>query len=155
MKSKTLPRFQSFDEALQYIESLHASGYQPTGRWSLGQICNHLSESIDLMSGRLSHLLPRFVQRLFFGSFLRLTFLGKVGRLFGLRMPTVLPQKEPVDDGEGIQRLKDAVQRLESSAPHSVSFHLWHCRHHLSFLVMSPQQNVAVENGRRTQASLA
>lgn len=155
MKTKPLPKFQSFDEAFQHIARLQALGYEPLGRWSLGQICNHLAESMDLMSGRLSRLAPRFIQRAFAGLFLRLTFVGKIGSRLGMRMPTVLPQKKPIDDAEGIRRLSDAIARMEALSPHLVAFHLWHATHHLSFLALSPQVDVAAGNGRATQASMA
>ena len=155
MKSRTVPKLDSFEATFQHIANLQRSGYQPTGRWSLGQVCNHLASSMELMSGPMMRFMPRFVQRMFFGVFLRLTFLGKIGKLIGMRIPTILPQNEPVSDDDGLQRLQEAVAKVEATAPSQVDFHLWHCRHHLSYLAVQTQADANLKSSRSAEASLA
>lgn len=151
MKARTIPNLKSLAEVVEHIEGLQRSGYQPVGNWSLGQVCNHLAAAIDLTTGGLARLMPRFMQRLFVGTFLRLTFLGKLGNMLGLRVPTNLPQNEPVDDEVGIERLKASVGRLESAA-HLIDFHLWHSCHHLSFLAAKTSEDGAIHRQQNAKA---
>ena len=126
-------RFATFDEVLAEAERLHRKGYRRTGNWSLGQICNHLAQAIDITLGLRT---PKPIQRVAIFCFLRLAFLGRIGNLLGLRVPTTRPQTEPVGDEAGIAQLKDAIARLQQAdARHLDGFHLWHSGHHLGFLI--------------------
>ncbi len=128
-------QFNSLDEVLADIENLQTHGYDRAGNWTLGQMCNHLAGSIDLTLSKPIQMIPQFVQRIVFGSFLRFAFLGKIGNAIGLRLPTSLPQKQRVDDQAGVQRLKKCFDRLrEPNTSQLLGFHLWHCVHHFSFL---------------------
>lgn len=129
-------QFDSLDEALAEVKRLHQNGYDRAGNWSLGQACNHLSSEINMTLGAPLKYIPKVVQRLSLGTFLRTVPLGKIGTSLGMRVPTVLPQNQPVDDNDGVDRLERAIARLrEPEATHLVDFHRWHCEHHLGFLI--------------------
>ena len=132
------------DEIIAEVDRLHHDGYEQAGSWSLGQMCNHLSEGIDMTVDGTMRLIPRFIKRAFVAVFMVLLPLGKIGNALGLRMPTSLPQKQPVDDTAGVQRLKDNMKKLQSP-DHAwlLPFHLFHCNHHLSFLI--PAEKSAAE----------
>ena len=128
--------FRSLDDVLGEIERLRKHGYDRAGNWSLGQVCNHLSQEVDLSLGKPIRWIPRPLQSLMLGSFLRVAFLGKIGTAFGMRLPTIRPQNEPIEDDVGIQRLQENFERLrQPDNEHLHPFHLWHCRHHFSFLI--------------------
>ncbi|MEO1526367.1 MAG: DUF1569 domain-containing protein [Planctomycetota bacterium] len=149
-----VPDFRSFDEVIYHVTQLQSTGYKVNGNWSLGQICNHLAESIDLMSGRAMRWVPRIAQQFFATAFLRFAFVGRFGRMLGLRMPTVLPQRKPVEDAVGVQRLEEAFARLEELTPHLIGFHLWHTRHHLMFLDTAAEAGSVDRHANNGQASL-
>jgi len=111
-------------------------GYDRAGNWSLGQVCNHLAMGIEMsIKGFLSRI-PEVLQRAMVATYFRLFFLGKIGKRFNLRMPTEAPQKQPVDDEVGLQRLVAAIGLLkDADAAHWNRMHLWHCEHHLGFLI--------------------
>lgn len=135
--------FASIDEVLSHLQHLQSVGYQRNGNWSLGQICNHLVQSIDLTTKGPTRFVPRFAQRAFIRVFFLVAPLGKVGGKLGLRMPTTLPQKEPVDDAVGVERFAESARQLSKPcAAHLVGFHLWHCQHHLAFLAAKPEHAV-------------
>lgn len=76
---RTIPNLNSTNEVLQHIRDLQLAGYERTGNWSLGQIWNHVARSIDLTLNGPAKFIPRFVRRLFIGTFLKLSVLGKIG----------------------------------------------------------------------------
>ena len=125
--------FQSLDAAIAETKLLQKVGYERVGRWSLGQICNHLASAVDMMvEGKMKYL-PRFVMRgmLFAGQ-----LMTRIANRLRLRIPTTLPQKAPVDDAEGVARLEESIGKLRtSSMSHLRAFHLFHFSHHLSFLI--------------------
>lgn len=128
--------FDSIDDVLAEAEQLRKNGYDRAGNWSLGQVCNHLAEEVKLFSTMPVRLIPAPVQRLMQGTFLRTAVLGKYGAAMGLRLPTIKPQNQPIDDAEGVQRLRDSFEQLQQvGAEHLVPFHLWHAGHHFSFLI--------------------
>lgn len=128
--------FAKLGDVTEEAERLKGSGYERAGNWSLGQVCNHLALAIDMTTDGIGAKIPLFIQRIFIGTFLKLSFLGKFGNMLGLRLPTSVPQKVPVEDGEGVARLSTAIEKLQANgAEHLVAFHLWHCEHHFSFLV--------------------
>ena len=130
------PNFRTLDDIIADVEHLHQAGYGQQGNWTLGQVCNHLAGAVDMTLGAGLRIVPRWLQRGFVFVFLRLSFLGKLGNLFRLRIPTSLPQKKPVDSDVGIQRLRQSFDHFrEANANHLLEFHLWHCQHHLSFLI--------------------
>ena len=141
-------RLHNYDAILAEAAALLASGYDRVGSWGLGQVCHHLAavmeQSLDGFPSR-SPWPVRLVARWF--------VLGRVlrHRVFRRRFPapTFLQPPAVSDDREGLDRLRAAVERLKSHAgpmqPSPVfgrlspgqwrEVHLWHCEHHLSFLL--------------------
>ena len=123
--------FTSFDQVLSDIENLSSSSYQKAGNWSLGQVCNHLAGGIDLSLGA-----PRLVMKSVIFLFFGFMFLGRIGGALGLRLPTTIPQNQPVDDAVGLEEYRKQLQQLlATNDPSLLKFNLWHANHHLSFLV--------------------
>ena len=153
---QSIPELQSLDEALLYIDGLQRSGYEQLGNWSLGQNCNHLAQSVDLTLSGPFRFMPRVIQKVFFGAFLAVVPLGRIGARIGLRIPTVLPQREPVDDAVGVASFSSRVRELQDrGATQQMAFHLWHCCHHLSFLVPKPAPVPESVDQPRTTASVS
>ena len=126
-------QFATLDEILDDVRHLHEVGYDRAGNWSLGQICMHLSYGIDMS---IEVRIPRWFQRLYVACFFRLMFLGTIGNALGLRLPTGAPPKGPTDDDVGIARLEKEIARLKASENEPLTrLHLFHCGHHLSFLI--------------------
>lgn len=131
--SRRTVSFVSQSEILDDVDRLESVGYQQAGNWTLGQVCNHLAEAIEMT---LRTRVPGWVERPFVAVFFKLQFLGRMGSRLGWRMPTTLPQRDPIDDQTGRESLKCSLERLEASDRAGlVRFHLWHSQHHLSFLV--------------------
>ena len=77
--------FRTLDDVLGEIECLRKHRYDRAGNWSLGQVCNHLSQEVDLSLGKPIRWIPRSLQSLMLGAFLRVAFLGKIGTALGIR----------------------------------------------------------------------
>ena len=128
--------FDSIDDVLAEAERLQENGYDRDGNWSLGQLCNHLAEEVKMFNSKPVRRIPAPLQRLLQGAFLHTAVLGKFGTALGLRLPTIKPQNQPIDDAEGVRRLRDSFDQLQQAgAEHLVPFHLWHAGHHFSFLI--------------------
>jgi len=147
MDRRTL-RFHSYDDALREADSLLASGYDRAGRWGLGQACHHLAAIMEMSLDGFPSRFPwpvRLAARWF--------VLGQVLRhhVFRRRFPapTFSLPPDTGDDPVGVERLRAAVGRLKehpgTMQPSPVfgplspgqwrEVHLWHCEHHLSFLI--------------------
>jgi hypothetical protein len=150
MERRTL-RLPSYDAVFAEAAALLAWGYDRAGTWGLGQVCHHLAavmeQSLDGFPSRFSWPV-RLVARWF--------VLGRVlkHRVFRRRFPAPLSLQPPAvaDDREGLERLRAVIDRLKGHAgamhPSPVfgrltaeqwrEVHLWHCEHHLSFLLPRP-----------------
>jgi hypothetical protein len=141
-------RFDNYEQALNDVEHLLTVGYQRLGNWSLPQICNHLAVVMEKSLDGFPSLLPwplRLIARRF--------YLNKVMRheVFHRRAPAAagLLPPDSEDAPAALARLRSAIGRLNThSGPMAASpafgpllpsqwreVHLWHCEHHLSFLV--------------------
>ncbi len=135
MKCRTV-HFATLDEALEDARGLLKSGYDRAGNWSLGQVGNHLTQGMKITLNGFPARIPVFLQQAFIAIYFRLFFLGRIGNALGMRVPTAEPQKLPVDDEVGLERLAAAIQAVnDADAAHWTRMHLWHCEHHLSFLI--------------------
>ncbi len=140
--------FRSLVDVVAEARSLLESGYESKGNWTLGEICDHLAQSIRQGDRGVAAMAPWPVRSAFFMS------AGTMARATGmLRVPTIMPPEGGVSDRSGIRRLERAVQRylesherrFQSTIPFigiaarmagntELDFHCWHCAHHLSFL---------------------
>ena len=147
-------RLTSLDELLAEVDRLHAQPYRRLGNWSLGQMCVHLARLMHECIDGFTFGPPRVVRwlaPLFKARLLRRGFPAGM-TLKGPAAQALSPP--PVSDSEGVQRLRDAVQRLQSEPQRQPSpllgrmsreqwdqFHLRHAELHLSFL--APDANRA------------
>ncbi|PQO28730.1 DUF1569 domain-containing protein [Blastopirellula marina] len=141
---------QSFDDVLAEAKSLSRVGYHRVSKWSLGQICDHVSRFMDdSIDGFKST--PGFAPLM--RPFLRMMYLGKVLRneRIPAKMPTLkeLEPDEWTEDGNALPQLEKAIARIQDPNTQFVpspafgnltaeqwrKVHLWHCQHHLEFLI--------------------
>jgi hypothetical protein len=144
-------RLPSYDAVLTEAEALLAAGYARAGSWSLGQICHHLANVMEMSLDGFPSRFPwpvRLVARWF--------VLGRIlkHRVFRRRFPAPQFLQPPASSEEraGLERLGAVIGRLKGHVgmmqPSPVfgrlsveqwrEVHLWHCEHHLSFLLPTP-----------------
>ena len=135
--------FASLDDVMPEVERLLA-GHTTVGRWTLGQICNHLAAALRLtLEAPPSPAEPtreqRVARRLFFRS----------GRFpDGMEVPVRVLQPQPgLDAAKEAEALREVIGRFASTSgplpAHPVlgpltnvewtQFHCLHCAHHLGF----------------------
>jgi hypothetical protein len=136
--------FASLDDVMPEVERLLA-GHTTVGRWTLGQICNHLASALRLtLEAPPSPAEPtreqRVARRLYFRS----------GRFpDGMEAPVRVLQPQPgLDAATETEALREAIARFASTTgpfpAHPVlgpltreewiRFHSLHCAHHLGFV---------------------
>ena len=137
--------FAGLEDVMPEVERLLA-GHTTVGRWSLGQICDHLAAALRLtLEAPPSSAEPtreeRVARRLFFRS----------GRFpDGMETPVPVLQPQPgLDAATESEALREAIDRFNASTgpfpAHPVlgpltreewtRFHSLHCAHHLGFAV--------------------
>ena len=141
-------RLPGYDAVLAEAAALLASGYDRVGHWGLGEVCHHLATVMEKSLDGFPSRFPWPVRLV-----ARWLVLGRVlkHRVFRRRFPAPAFLQPPAvaDDREGLERLRAVVERLKGHAgpmqPSPVfgrltaaqwrEVHLWHCEHHLSFLL--------------------
>jgi hypothetical protein len=143
-------RFDDWDQVLADVEMLAQQGYENAerGNWSLGQNCEHMAKPLEMaVDGfpKVASWPVRVVTRM-----LVLKKMLRHDRInFRARAPAFVVPADNVDDAGGIEHLRQAIERFRNHrgefAPHVafgqldrddwVHTMLWHCEHHLSFLV--------------------
>lgn len=141
--------FDSLSQAVEHCEHLLNVGYEPKGNWSLGQICEHLTRTIEAsMDGY-----PRWMvlAGLPLRPFLRRWLLPKLlaGKSpSGIKTAPMFQPPSKIDDAAAVRRFRDTVERFHAATtpphPHPgfgkmdratlERFHAAHAAHHLSFL---------------------
>lgn len=140
--------FADLGDVMPDVERLLA-GHVTVGRWSLGQICNHLSRVFDvLVDGVADYRPPRLFRPL--NWCLRKWFFARTGYPTWVITPSRIFLPEPgLDDPGECERLRVALDRFVAApgpfpahpylGPLTKSeweeFHRRHCAHHLSFAV--------------------
>ncbi len=141
-------RLHSYVEASREAEALLAVLYDRAGAWGLGEVAHHLAAALEMSLDGFPSRMPwpvRLVARWF--------VLGRLLRHRVLRRrvpaPSYLLPPRASDDRKGVERLQKALARVDAhtgslqpspvfgtlSASEWREVHLWHCEHHLSFLV--------------------
>lgn len=128
-------------------------GHRTVGNWSLGQILNHLSSSIQYtLSGFPGRHAPRLVQ-LTVGRTVRAVMFttGRVAR--GVPLPAEYLPRPDLDVAREATSLNHAIAAVLQPAgplhPHPLlgrlthaqwlRFHAIHCAHHLSFAIVTSE----------------
>jgi hypothetical protein len=141
-------RFDDFEQVLRDVEHLLGAGYERAGNWNLSQVCHHLAIVIGHSMDGFPKLLPwpiRLIARHF--------VLRKVlcHQVFRRRVPAAAALLPPDSEDAltSVARLRKSIDRFNAHqgpmaaspafgplTPHQWrEVHLWHCEHHLSFLL--------------------
>lgn len=146
--------FADFSQVRADIEHLQACGYQQTGNWSLGQMCDHLAKSFDAMIDGYGYqaawplrLTTKLVMPIIFQ-------LKRVPS--GAKIPKRFEAADEISDEARVADFERALERIENYRSSFVAhpfagrlsnrrwkqLQLIHCAHHLSFLVPCQQEFV-------------
>jgi hypothetical protein len=137
--------FQSLDDVMPDVERL-LSGHVMVGRWSLAQICNHLTTSIRGSIDGYPGMRPPWIVRATIGKLARRSILVKGVILEGAPLPKDYKPQPGLDataEAETLRKAIAAFQECASPKAHPfvgamtkdewTRFHCVHCGHHLSF----------------------
>ena len=142
-------RFVELSDVLVDAEGLLSRGHHTVGRWSIAQIFNHLSSSIDQTLDGFPGKPAPWIVRQSVGRIIR-TVLLSTGRIMeGAPLPAKYRPAAELDPQAEFATLQAAIHRFGSSncacQPHPFlgimprekwrRFHCIHCAHHLSFAV--------------------
>jgi hypothetical protein len=137
--------FASLDRVMPDVDQLLA-GHTTVGHWSLGQICNHLTQSLTWTVEGYPKLVPWLVRKTV-GPLLLKRIL-RTGRFpDGIKLPARYLPKPELDDRAEAEALRAALWHLAAHsgplADHPMAgpipradwerFHCIHCARHLSF----------------------
>jgi hypothetical protein len=140
-------RFHSISDVMPDVERL-LTGHVTVGRWSLGQILNHLELASRLSMDGVPVKFSWLLRRLFGPMARRLSFwLGWIPEQ--VRVPSVYLPAADLDAAREAAALRQSVARLQTftgafdehpllgrlSPEQWLRFHCLHCAHHLSFAV--------------------
>lgn len=146
MPERRRVHFASLDDVGRESQALLNSGYQRVGRWSLGTMADHLGKAFLYSCEGFPQIWPRPIQSILRRLFLEELLSRKQTRW---RFPAPIKVDLDVADPDGVASLLEGIERFHrhspSLAPHPclgalareqwVQFHLWHCEHHLGFLL--------------------
>jgi hypothetical protein len=140
-------KFSGYSDVLAEIGRLQGSGYEKSGQWSLGQICDHLAYFMEGELDGFTFKVP-FLVKLLFGRLVLRRILSTGKMKSGIRTPQDPLPAPTMPDDAGIARLEKIIGRLEvhQGEMHDSPFfghltpaqwkrlNLIHCAHHLGFL---------------------
>ena len=138
--------FDSLADVRREAQRLLQNGYQRAGNWSLGTMGDHLGRAMSYSREGFPRIWPRAMQ--FVARAMALHRIVARKRLTW-RFPAPISVNWQVTDHDGVDCLSRGIERFEQPDsvvfPHVilgkltreqwVQFHLWHCEHHLSFLL--------------------
>jgi hypothetical protein len=145
MPARRTLAFAGLDDVLPEVERLLA-GHTTGGRWTLGQICNHLATAIRLtLDVPVRPAEPTREQNIARRRFFR---QGKFPEGMEAPIPVLLPRPD-LDARKEADALQKAIARLVAAPgplpghprlgpltrDEWVRFHCMHCAHHLAFAV--------------------
>jgi hypothetical protein len=146
-KGRRVIRFSQLADAIRDAEQLLSRGHHTVGRWSLAQICNHLSSSIGYTVDGFPGKTAPWIVRQTLGRAVR-TLMISTGRIMeGAPLPENFKPLPTLDPTHEVNTLRLEIERFEASQgdckPHPFlgrmsrnaweRFHCVHCAHHLSF----------------------
>jgi hypothetical protein len=140
--------FVRLDDIMPDVERLLAA-HSTVGRWSLAQMCRHLSDEFRYSLDGFPTLLLPWVIRRTAGAYIRRRLLRTRRMSEGLKVPAVYLPPPQLDVAAEARALRAAVDRFHATseplAEHPLlgrmtqsqwtDFHCIHCAHHLSFAI--------------------
>lgn len=150
-------KFKELDEVLEEVRSLHQSGYEQLGKWSLGQICRHLRLTFDCSIDGYPTWMSFFAPLRPVIRWLMLPRLLRGDSPKGVPTAKMLVPPSGLDDADEIAVFEESIRRLQNHdgvfKPHPGfgrmeselmrRFHSVHSAHHLGFLLPVAKLNSA------------
>jgi len=151
MQQRRQLRFESIDQAIDDIDNLHACGHERLGKWSLAEVCDHLTMAMRMsLDGWPADRRVPWPMRLFGATVAKWTILwfGWIPR--GVPLPhgslgNEDPRPEQTAVSHCIATLRELRDHDGDFYPHPIvgrmtpkqwcRYHLVHAAHHLSLLV--------------------
>ena len=148
-KGRRRLRFATLRDVPPDVDRLVAQGHRTVGRWTLAQICNHLSSNIvHTIDGFPGPVAPWIVRQTL-GRAVRGLMLTPGRIMEGAPIPKNYRPAPTLDATAEVTALRAAIERFCSSQieckPHPFlgwmsykeweRFHCIHCGHHLSFVL--------------------
>ncbi len=150
MSARRTVHYATLSEVVQDAEHL-IGNHHTVGKWSFGQICQHLAKSMNASIDGFGFQAPWFIRWLI-APMLKNSFLIKPMKP-GFKLPkkaTALLPDDSVTAEEGLRQLKAGVERLAHETPTAshpafgkmaseevMQLHLRHSELHMSFIVPS------------------
>jgi len=149
-KNRRPLRFARLRDVPPDVEQLLACNHRTLGRWTLAQICNHLSESIRYSLEGFPGRHAPWPIRLTIGKAIGALMLT-TGRIKeGVPLTAAYQPDKTLDAAEQLAILRAVIDRFESASEFKLHpligrmsreqwqrFHCIHCGHHLSFVTSS------------------
>ena len=145
--------YRSLADASRDVRDAQEFGYQLVGNWSLSQILEHLSLTMQMTLERPSFQYPALVRPIFRLFFMPTIKKGKPVKLKA-SAPKSLAPSDNLDESECVEKFHALIEKLVDPATEFQSFHpllgnlnreewllmqKWHAAHHLSFMVPNTQ----------------
>jgi len=138
--------FSDLDEVMPEVDRL-LEGHTTTGRWSLGQICNHLGTWIQYSVEEFPEQAP-WLLRQTVGTMARRRVLDTGVMPEGIKLPEKYLPKPDLDSRAEAEALRATIRLFVShsgrladhplfgsmSRDEWIRYHAIHCAHHLSFV---------------------
>ena len=150
MSARRTVHYSTLSEVVQDAEHL-LGNHHTVGKWSFGQICQHLAKAMNASIDGFGFQAPWFVRWLI-APMVKNSFLIKPMKP-GFKLPkkgAVLLPDDSIAAEEGLRQMKAAVERLSHETPTALhpafgkmaseevmQLHLRHCEMHMSFIVPS------------------
>lgn len=144
-------RFNHLADVMSEVDCLLAVGYTTVGRWTLGQVCQHMALGLRHSTEGFPTPTPWLLRRIVGPIAWRR--ISRTGRLpVGFKAPDYLTPKADLDDRAEAEALRAALSIVGKDsnyiAEHPVfgrfshadweHMHCIHCAHHLGFLLPEP-----------------
>lgn len=138
-------RYATLDDVMVDVDRL-LQGHETIGKWSLGQMCNHLSETLRGSLEGFDAKVP-WILRALLGGKIKRSILSTGRMREGIKLPDRFLPKAGLDARAEAEALRAAIAHYKSHvgpmAPHPMfgamtydewtKLHLIHAAHHLSF----------------------
>lgn len=156
MENRRTLRFGTLDDVMPEVDRLLNGGHRSIGNWSLGQICNHLSDAIrGSVEGGFPSMAPWPV-RVTLGKVIKRRLLSTERMPEGVKLPEKYLPREGLDARAESEALRASISVLGQHTgpmadhpffgPTSLDdwrrFHAIHAAHHLGFILPEPSASL-------------